>query len=120
MFIIRKIVGSILLFLNWVFTPSGLLRESKLQSDIDTSTTKLKLYQFKSCPFCIKVRRAMKRMSLNIETRDAKNNSTFRHELESEGGKIKVPCLKIENSDGSFNWLYESSEIIEYLKINYC
>ncbi len=115
MFIIRKIVGSILLFLNWVFTPKSVKREPSIQKTIDQQTEHLKLYQFISCPFCIKVRRAMKRLSLNIETRDAKNNPHFRKELDSEGGKIKVPCLRIEEN-GSVKWLYESDHIVEYLK----
>ena len=115
MFIIRRFIGAIILFLNWVFTPRGIKRDPEIQSKIDAQTKKLKLYQFHSCPFCVKVRRAMKRLSLNIETRDAKNNPKYRAELESEGGKIKVPCLRIKNDDGSYQWMYESSDINNYL-----
>lgn len=115
MFIIRKFIGSIILFLNWVFTPKGIKRDANAQKLIDNKTDKLKLYQFHACPFCVKVRRAMKRMSLNIETRDAKNNQNYKSELVSEGGRHKVPCLKIENKDGSVNWMYESSEIVSFL-----
>ena len=60
----------------------------------------------------------MKRMSLNIELRDAKDNAEFRQELESEGGRIKVPCLRIEDKNGKYTWLYESSDIIQYLERN--
>jgi glutaredoxin len=116
MFIIRKIVGSIILFLNWVFTPKGIIREADAQSTIDKKTTKLMLYQFQACPFCVKVRRAIKRMSLNIETRDAKNKVEHRQELETKGGRIKVPCLRIEDEKGDYTWMYESSAIISYLQ----
>ncbi|MBL4772571.1 MAG: glutathione S-transferase N-terminal domain-containing protein [Alcanivoracaceae bacterium] len=116
MFIIRKIIGSIILTLNWLFSPKGIIRNEANQSEIDTQTTKLKLYQFNACPFCVKVRRAMKRMSLTIETRDAKNNEDYHNELAIEGGKIKVPCLKIESENGKNTWLYESSDIIHYLE----
>ncbi len=116
MFIIRKIVGSIILFFSWVFTPKGIVREEVVQSKIDIQTSKLKLYQFNACPFCIKVRRSMKRMSLNIETRDAMNNAEFRNELVNEGGAIKVPCLRIENEKSEYTWMYESSDIIKYLQ----
>ena len=116
MVIIRKFLGALILFFNWIFTPKSLKREQDEQNEIDEKTTKLKLYQFKACPFCVKVRRAMKRMSLSIETRDAKNNDQYRKELESQGGAIKVPCLRIENEKGDFTWMYESSDIITYLE----
>ncbi len=38
----------------------------------------------------------MKRQSVNIELRDAKNDPTHRAELEQGGGRVKVPCLRIE------------------------
>ena len=115
MVIIRKILGSIILFLNWVFTPKGVIREQGEQQKVDAMTEKLKLYQYNACPFCVKVRRAMKRMSLSIELRDAKTNPEYKKELEQEGGRLMVPCLRIENEDGSYTWVYESSDIINYL-----
>ncbi|MFK8011936.1 MAG: glutaredoxin family protein [Marinicellaceae bacterium] len=115
MFIIRKILGSMILFFNWLFSPRGIKRDAQSQNTINQQTEKLKLYQFHACPFCVKVRRLMKKLTLNIELRDAKNNPEFRAELESEGGRIKVPCLKIEDKDGSVKWLYESSDINAYL-----
>ena len=115
MFIIRKFIGSIILFLNWVLPPRAMKRDSDTQKLVDSQTENFKLYQFHACPFCVKVRRAMKRMSLNIELRDAKNNQDIKSELVTEGGRHKVPCLRIENNDGSINWLYESSEIVSFL-----
>lgn len=115
MAIIRKILGSIILFFNWLFTPKGVSREQEEQQKIDVTTEKLKLYQYNACPFCVKVRRAMKRMSLPIELRDIRANSEYKKELEQEGGRLMVPCLRIENEDGSYTWMYESSDIINYL-----
>jgi len=115
MAIIRKILGSIILFFNWLFTPKGIKREGAEQQKIDASTEKLKLYQYNACPFCVKVRRAMMRMSLSIELRDIRANSEYKKQLEEEGGRLMVPCLRIENDDGSYTWVYESSEIINYL-----
>ena len=76
----------------------------------------LKLYQFKTCPFCIKVKRNNKRLSLKIETRDAQHNSTHREELLQGGGQVKVPCLKITDDKGNQSWMYESNEIMQYLQ----
>jgi len=60
------------------------------------------------------VRRAIKRESLKIETRDAKSNEQYRQELLEQGGKVKVPCLRIEQN-GQVTWLYESNDIIAYI-----
>ena len=84
------------------------------QAQLDQQTSQFKLYQFKACPFCVKVRRAIKREGLNIETRDAKNNEQYRQELLEQGGKVKVPCLRIEKN-GQVQWLYESNDLT-YLK----
>jgi glutathione S-transferase len=39
-------------------------------------------------------------------------------ELIAGGGKDQVPCLRIENEDGEVRWLYESIDIVRYLKAN--
>ncbi len=114
--IIRWVVGNIILFLNFVFTPKSMVRSEADQARINVETNRLKLYQFKSCPFCVKVRRAMKRLNLPIETREAKLDGPVRSELIQQGGKAKVPCLRIESDDGSFQWMYESSNIVTYLQ----
>jgi len=111
----RLILGKLILLLNWVFTPRGVKRESALQAQIDQQTASLKLYQYAACPFCVKVRRAMKRQSLSIETRDVKRSDTARQELLAGGGDLKVPCLRIEDGLGQVAWMYESKAIIGYL-----
>lgn len=93
MSIIHSIVGSIILFFDWLLTPKGIKRDPSAQEAIDASTNSLILYQYKACPFCVKVRRAMKRQSLSIETRDVKRSAEAKAELETGGGKLKVPCL---------------------------
>jgi glutaredoxin len=113
--IIRLILGKFILFFNWVFTPRGIKREPEAQAATDAQATGLTLYQYAACPFCVKVRRAMKRQSLNIETRDVKRSDTAREELLTGGGNLKVPCLRIADERGQVQWLYESSDIIRYL-----
>jgi glutathione S-transferase len=39
-------------------------------------------------------------------------------DLIAGGGKNQVPCLRIENEDGVVRWLYESIDIVRYLKAN--
>ena len=87
-----------------------------MQADLDARTEKYALYQFQACPFCVKVRREMRRQGLNIELRDARHDPVHRQALIDGGGRLKVPCLQIENEGGEPQWLYESDEIIAYLK----
>ena len=37
-------------------------------------------------------------------------------DLIAGGGKSQVPCLRIENEAGNVRWMYESIDIIRYLK----
>lgn len=113
---IRLILGKFILFLNWIFTPRSVTRDPVQQAVIDGQTASLTLYQYEACPFCVKVRRAMKRQGLKIETRDVKRNPTAREELFSGGGDLKVPCLRIGEGVRGAQWMYESKEIIGYLE----
>lgn len=116
MAIIRPLLGKLILFLNWGFTPRGIKRDPALQASIDKQTTFRKLYQYEVCPFCVKVGRAMKRNSLAIETRNVKRSKVARDELLAGGGDLIVPCPRIENGQGQFQWMYESSDIVRYLE----
>lgn len=116
MAIIRWILGSLILSINWLTTPRGIKRDAESQAAINEQTGKLALYHYKACPFCVKVRRQMKRQSLNIETRDVKRSETAKEQLLAGGGLLKVPCLRIENDQGKPQWMYESSDIINYLE----
>ena len=79
-------------------------------------TQHLSLYQFEACPFCIKVRRAIARLNLDIAVHDINRSPQYEEELIQGGGRRKVPCLRISQSDDSVKWLYESSEIVAYLE----
>ncbi len=96
-------------------TPKGLVRNEAVQRTVDQQCQNLALYQFKTCPFCIKVRREINRLSLPIELRDAQKHAQNRAELLQGGGQIKVPCLRIRDENGNVQWLYESTAIIQYL-----
>jgi glutaredoxin len=113
---IRLIVGPIILFIDKITAPRGIERPMDEQEKIDQEVRSLVLYQFQTCPFCIKVKRNNKRLSLKIETRDAQHNSTHRQELLQGGGQIKVPCLKIIDANGNGSWMYESNNILQYLQ----
>lgn len=109
-------MGPIIIFLDFITTPRGIKRPAEEQQKVDELASKLVLYHFRTCPFCIKVKRNNKRLSLNIETRDAQHNPVFRQELLQGGGQIKVPCLKIIDDEGNDTWMYESDDIVDYLQ----
>ena len=113
---VRRILGPIILLVDKITTPKGVQRPAEQQQQINQATENVALYQFKTCPFCIKVRREIKRQSLNIELRDAQHDQNHRQQLLNGGGQIKVPCLKVKNEDGNHTWLYESSDVIQYIK----
>ena len=112
---IRRLLGLVILTVDYFTRPKPIVREEILQNKINKLTSKMSLYQYRACPFCVKVRRKIRKYSLNIETKDAKKNLKYKDELKSFGGKLKVPCLKIERNKGNDIWLYESNEIIDFL-----
>jgi len=116
MSLIRWPIGRLILLLNFVFSPRSPKRSLADQAKVDDKTKNFSLYQLPSCPFCVKVRRTMKREGLNIELRNINQKNDYREELIREGGKRTVPCLRIDKSDGQVQWLYESSEIIAHLQ----
>jgi len=115
--LIRWILGRLILAYEKIASPKGVVRDPEKQALIDQKTQNFELYQFKACPFCVKVRIALKRESINVNIFDAKNNNSHRETLLQKGGRIKVPCLRIKSECGSKDeWLYESDNIIQYLE----
>lgn len=114
--LVRLILTPFMLLAEKLSTPKAIVRSETEQTAVDTACSQLALYQFRACPFCIKVRKEMARLGLNITKRDAQHNQQHRSELETAGGKIKVPCLRIETANAEVQWLYESADIIAYLQ----
>lgn len=112
---IRWLLGQIIIFIDWATRPKPVERSIEKQKGIDEQTKNIVLYQFKQCPFCVKTRRTVHRLGLNIEKRDARNDPQWNQELINEGGKYQVPCLKITADDGNVEWMYESTVINQYL-----
>lgn len=112
---LREGLGRLVLFFDWLTRPKPVQRSPEQQQLVEQQLRGMKLYQLHACPFCIKTRRALHRLALPIETRDVQKGSPWREELEQGGGRIQVPCLRIE-SDGQDVWMYESGDIIRYLE----
>ena len=113
---LRVVLGPFMLLKERLTQPSGLQREPAAQADVSRQCQSLALYQFSTCPFCIKVRQEMRRLSLPIEKRDAQHDSAHRDALQQGSGATKVPCLKITDSQGQTQWLRDSTAIVAYLQ----
>lgn len=116
--LVRNLLGSIIALIDIITRPRKLKRSVEKQQQVEKELKNMALYQFFACPFCIKTRRALHRLNLPMEKRSATKGSPFRAELEQRGGKVQVPCLRI-NEEGQESWLYESGEIIKYLEQRY-
>ena len=116
--IIRMILGKIILTLDAVFTPKSMHRTPEQQAAVDAKTKSLVIYQLVACPFCVKVRREVKRLGLNITFKNVEE-PTNQAELMAGGKQDQVPCLRITSSDGSVKWMYESGDINAYLAQNF-
>ena len=72
-----------------------------------------KLFVVTICPYCQKVENFMKENDIEIEIVNIENDRDAMRDLIENGGKRQVPCLF---HDGEY--LYESDDIIEFLKEN--
>ena len=113
---LRVVLGPVMLLKERLTQPTGVQRAPAAQAAVDQQCQSLALYQFSTCPFCIKVRQEMRRLSLPIEKRDAQHHTANRDALLQGSGATKVPCLKITEADGKTRWLQDSAAIVAYLR----
>ncbi|MCU7924558.1 MAG: glutathione S-transferase N-terminal domain-containing protein [Candidatus Thiodiazotropha sp. (ex Dulcina madagascariensis)] len=90
-------------------------RTPERQRQVNQETSRLALYHFPLCPYCLKVSRDIRRLNLRIERRNVFRWDNWADELRREGGKLQTPCLKIRHDD-RVEWLYESDEILRFLE----
>ena len=112
---LRIVLGPLMLLKEALTRPKGITRDALVQAAVDAQCQSLTLFQFKTCPFCIKTRQEISRLSLNIQRIDAQRDGADRQALLAGGGQTKVPCLRITDTSGASQWLYDSGNIIAYL-----
>ena len=116
---LRVVLGPFMLLKERMTRPTGVQRAPEAQAVVDQQCQSLALYQFSTCPFCIKVRQEMHRLSLPIEKRDAQHNTANREQLLQGSGATKVPCLQITEANGKIRWLQDSVAIVAYLQARF-
>ncbi|CAN5243040.1 glutathione S-transferase N-terminal domain-containing protein [soil metagenome] len=114
---LRILLGPVMLIKERLSRPTAVQRAPAQQAEVDRQCQEsLTLYQFKTCPFCIKVRQEMRRLALPITRLDAQHEALNRAALLQGSGATKVPCLKITEASGSVRWLNDSGAIVDYLR----
>ncbi|WP_263226656.1 glutaredoxin family protein [Pseudomonas alabamensis] len=111
---LRVGLGQLIVFGDWISRPAKRKRDPAAQAQVDQAARQLSLYQFHACPFCVKTRRTLHRLNVPVALRDAKHDPVHRQALLEGGGRVKVPCLRIDEGDKT-TWMYESKDIIAYL-----
>lgn len=112
---LRIALGPFVLIWEVLGRQNPVVRPSAKQAQVDQDCSKMVLYQFRTCPFCIKVRNEMHRLALPIEKRDAQHDAKNKADLLQGSGRDQVPCLKITGDDGQVQWIKDSGTIISYL-----
>ncbi|OIP98674.1 MAG: glutaredoxin [Zetaproteobacteria bacterium CG2_30_46_52] len=113
--IFREGVGGLMAFVSYIFSPRKVKRDADAQKLANEKAASMSMYQYFACPFCIKTRRTVRKLNVPIEYRDAQiRGGEHRNTLEREGGKIQVPCLRIDDGENT-TWLYDSKAITAYL-----
>ena len=59
---------------------------------------------------------ALRWAEIELPLKDILAHPEYRAELIAGGGKPQVPCLRIESDAGDVRWMYESTDIIRYLR----
>ena len=83
---------------------------------IPTNVSNLSLYHYQSCPYCAVTRKVLDQLGLDVIQRDVLQQPKYRSELMAGGGSTQVPCLRMEDENGKVSWMYESGDIIKYLR----
>ena len=100
--------------LDWL---KGAAPQSNSAAPIIESAEQLALYEKDWCPYCVRVKSVIKELGLTIASCDIAQPEHLQALMQG-GGQRMVPCLRIESEPGQYFWLYESADIIAYLRLH--
>jgi glutathione S-transferase len=58
----------------------------------------------------------MRNLPVQVELKNTLKDPQNRQDLIQGGGRSTVPCLRITDENDQAQWLYESRDIVQYLK----
>jgi glutaredoxin len=117
--IIRAILGFFILTWDRLTSPEPIPRDPARAKAIADETATWTFYHLEACPFCVKVRREIRRLNLPIRMKDIGREADAARELVEFGKLDQVPCLRIDAASGKpgdARWMYESSAINGFLR----
>ncbi len=76
----------------------------------------LTLYYKETCPFCQRVLQMAENLKVELDLKNVVEDESAHAELMEKGGIDQVPYLVDSEKDTA---MYESSDIIEYIRENY-
>lgn len=71
----------------------------------------LVLYKFDTCPYCVRVFRAVDALGVAVALEDVRTDPAARRSLQQATGRTTVPCLFIDGQP-----LFESRDIVAWLE----
>lgn len=74
----------------------------------------LALYYYDGCPYCERVRRALRDLEVEVEMRNVLHDKQHLADLVAARGRRTVPVLRIRKEGGD-EWMPESRDIVRYL-----
>jgi len=113
-FTIRKIIDSFLSLFDWFNRPQPIARSEEESRKLAKATSGLALYDYKGCMASRKTRHEIRRLNIDIERRDICKCTIHQDNLLAEFGKLKAPCLRIEEK-GEVHWIDEPEKIVFFL-----
>ncbi|MGA1740775.1 MAG: glutaredoxin [Pseudohongiellaceae bacterium] len=113
-FTIRKIIDSFLSLFDWFNRPQPIARSEEESRKLAKATSGLALYDYKGCMASRKTRHEIRRLNIDIERRDIGKCTIHQDNLLAEFGKLKAPCLRIEEK-GEVHWIDEPEKIVFFL-----
>jgi len=112
---IRKTVDSFLSLFDWLYRPQPIVRSEEESRKLAKATSCLALYDYKGCVASRKTRHEIRRLNIILERRDIGKCSIHQDNLLAEFGKLKAPCLRIEEK-GEVKWIDEPEKILHFLR----
>jgi hypothetical protein len=64
--LIRWPLAQMVILINWMTLPTPPVVTPEQRKQLDVNTAGMKLYHFNQCPFCVKTRRSIHRLGLNL------------------------------------------------------
>ncbi len=74
------------------------------------------LYYHPFCPYCVRVLMALRDLDPPLTLHNVITHPARRRELIAGGRRGTVPCLRIDQPGTPSRWMYESADIIAYLR----